>query len=98
MTSILPLRQHLTSKKVGQDLTLLRKEWRKFKAMLDSQEYERMNRNGRHAGKMDKDSPAKHDGLSTLTLLVNQPFVSKLAELKDILLVLQTQITAQFAK
>lgn len=35
MTSILPLRQHPTQKKVGQDLTLLRKEWQKFKAMLD---------------------------------------------------------------
>lgn len=47
-----------------------------------------MNKKDRNIGNKDKDSTAKQDGLATLALLLNQPFVSKLPELKDILLAL----------
>ena len=76
--------QRMGQKKAGQDISLVRKEWRKFKMMLDNQEYHLLNvAHDKH----HKDKPEHHssDGLGNLALLIDQPSIHKLPELKSIL-------------
>jgi len=60
----------MNQKKQGQDISLVRKEWRKFKIMLDNQEYNLLNVTKDHHCKA-KPEAICGDGLSNLTLLID---------------------------
>ena len=67
-----PPRSNASKRPPGQDISLVRKEWRKFKIMLDNQEYHLLNvaHDKQHQHK-DKPEGNCGDGLGNIALLID---------------------------